>query len=105
MSSQRRDASAALRLRLVGGLLGLVVFAIGFRLVWLHVVTTETLKGIGDEITIRYETQRAHSGLITDRLGQPLAVSTPVAAVAVRQKRLTDSAWSEQLGLILGMDP
>ena len=105
MSSQRRDASAAWRLRLVGGLLGLVVFAIGFRLVWLHVVTTETLKGIGDEITIRYETQRAHRGLITDRLGQPLAVSTPVAAVAVRQKRLTDSAWSEQLGLILGMDP
>lgn len=104
MTVKTRDAAAAWRLRLVGGLLAAVVFAIGFRLVWLHVVTTETLKGIGDEITIRYEPHRAHRGLITDRTGQPLAVSTPVAAIAVRQKKLTDPTWADQLGLILGMD-
>ncbi len=105
MSQVTRQAASSWRLWIVGSALSLVFLAIGARLVWLHVFETQHLRGIGDEITIRYEKIPAYRGIISDRTGQPLAVSTPVAAVAVRPKKLVDPAWAEKLAPWLETTP
>jgi len=64
-----------------GSVLGvflLVVAALGWRLVDLHVVDNEFLRKQGDVRTIRVESIDAHRGVVSDRYGEPLAVSTPV---------------------------
>lgn len=67
-----------------GSVLGvflLVVAGIGWRLVDLHVVDNDFLRKQGDVRTIRVESIDAHRGVVTDRHGEPLAVSTPVQTV------------------------
>ncbi len=59
----------------------LVAAALAWRLVDLHVVDNEFLRKQGDVRTIRVETIDAHRGVISDRLGEPLAVSTPVQTI------------------------
>src|SRR5690554_6576265 len=51
---------------------------ISWRLVDLQVVDNEFLRQQGDVRTIRVESIDAHRGVVTDRHGEPLAVSTPV---------------------------
>lgn len=104
MSQPIRQASKGWRLWMVGSLIGLGFLAIGTRLVWLHVLETEHLRDLGDEITIRYEKIPAYRGMIADRSGQPLAVSSPVAAVAVRPKLFSDPDWAQKLAPLLDMD-
>ena len=60
------------------GVFLIVVGALGWRLVDLHVVDNEFLRQQGDVRTIRVESIDAHRGVITDRHGESLAVSTPV---------------------------
>lgn len=55
-----------------------VAGVIGWRLVDLHVVDQAFLREQGDVRTIRVESIDAHRGMVTDRHGEPLAVSTPV---------------------------
>ena len=105
MSTQIRQASSRWRLWFVGTILGLIVTTVCGRLVWLHVFETQHLRDISDEITIRYQKIPAYRGMITDRFAQPLAISTPVAAIAVRPKKLADSAWPETLAPFLHTDP
>lgn len=62
----------------VVGVFLVVVAALGWRLVDLHVVDQEFLRHQGDVRTIRVDSIDAHRGMITDRYGEPLAVSTPV---------------------------
>ena len=104
MSQPIRQASKGWRLWMVGSLIGLGFLAIGTRLVWLHVFETEHLRDLGDEITIRYEKIPAYRGMISDRSGQPLAVSSPVAAVAVRPKKFSDPEWAQKLAPLLDTD-
>lgn len=59
----------------------LVIAALAWRLVDLHVVDNEFLRKQGDVRTIRVETIDAHRGVISDRHGEPLAVSTPVQTI------------------------
>lgn len=47
------------------------------------------LQGQGDARTVRKETIPAHRGMITDRNGQPLAVSTPVVSIWVNPQHLS----------------
>ena len=64
-----------------GSVLGvflLVILALGWRLVDLHVVDNDFLRKQGDVRTIRVESIDAHRGVVSDRYGEPLAVSTPV---------------------------
>ncbi len=64
-----------------GSVLGvflLVIVALGWRLVDLHVVDNDFLRKQGDVRTIRVESIDAHRGVVSDRYGEPLAVSTPV---------------------------
>jgi cell division protein FtsI (penicillin-binding protein 3) len=104
MSGPKRQASNRWRLRFVGTVLSLLVLTVCGRLVWLHVFETQHLKDLGDEITIRYQKIPAYRGMITDRFAQPLAISTPVAAIAVRPKKLIDSSWPEKLAPLMDAD-
>lgn len=72
---------AAWRFGSVLGLFLMVVGVLGWRLVDLHVVDNEFLRKQGDIRTIRVETIDAHRGVVTDRYGEPLAVSTPVQTI------------------------
>ena len=101
MSANERLASSRWRLWLVGLALGLLASIVCGRLVWLHVLETRNLRDISDEITIRYQKIPAYRGMITDRFAQPLAISTPVAAIAARPDKLTDSSWPETLAPLM----
>ncbi|KKN00482.1 hypothetical protein LCGC14_1137320 [marine sediment metagenome] len=78
MSQKIAAGLKAWRFGTVLGVFLLVVFALGWRLVDLQVVDNDFLRKQGDVRTIRVETIDAHRGVITDRYGEPLAVSTPV---------------------------
>ncbi len=83
-STWSQRLAAGLKAWRYGSVLGvflLVVGALGWRLVDLHVVDNEFLRKQGDVRTIRVESIDAHRGVITDRHGESLAVSTPVQTV------------------------
>lgn len=72
--------------------LGLFVMGCGAlvgRLVFLNVTEREFLQEQGDARSIRGEQMPAYRGLVYDRHGEPLAVSTPVVAVATDPSRNT----------------
>src|SRR3990167_5045986 len=94
------------RFRLVLGLLGIMVAAICWRIIDLQVVDRAFLKGQGDARSVRHIPIPAHRGLITDRNGEPLAVSTPVTTLWANAKELqvAKDKWP-QLAAALGQDP
>ncbi len=79
------------RFRLVLALLGLMVAAIGWRIVDLQVLDHDFLQEQGDARSVRHIPIPAHRGLITDRNGEPLAVSTPVTTLWANPKELLAS--------------
>ncbi|MDD2057490.1 penicillin-binding transpeptidase domain-containing protein [Pseudomonas sp. GD03860] len=76
------------RFRVVIGLLALMVGAIAWRIIDLQVVDRDFLKGQGDARSLRHIPIPAHRGLITDRNGEPLAVSTPVTTLWANPKEM-----------------
>jgi cell division protein FtsI (penicillin-binding protein 3) len=88
-------------------LLVLLALLIG-RVAWLQVMDTERgrdfLQGQGDARSIRTSTIPAHRGIITDRHGEPLAVSTPVKSIWADPGKLLHQAerWGA-LANVLGM--
>ncbi|MDD0998407.1 penicillin-binding protein 2 [Pseudomonas sp. TNT2022 ID1044] len=94
------------RFRLVLGLLGVMVAAICWRIIDLQVVDRDFLKGQGDARSVRHIPIPAHRGLITDRNGEPLAVSTPVTTLWANAKEMQQSKekWPA-LAAALGQDP
>ncbi|MCB4793269.1 penicillin-binding protein 2 [Pseudomonas sp. NP21570] len=93
------------RFRLVLTLLALLVGAIVWRIVDLQVMDQGFLKGQGDARSVRHIPIPAHRGLITDRNGEPLAVSTPVTTLWGNPKELqaAKSRWPD-LAKALGQD-
>lgn len=94
------------RFRVVVGLLALMVGAICWRIIDLQVVDRDFLKGQGDARSLRHIPIPAHRGLITDRNGEPLAVSTPVTTLWANPKEMQASRdrWP-QLATALGQNP
>jgi cell division protein FtsI (penicillin-binding protein 3) len=94
------------RFRVVLGLLGIMVAAICWRIIDLQVVDRDFLKGQGDARSVRHIPIPAHRGLITDRNGEPLAVSTPVTTLWANAKemQLAKEKWPA-LAAALGQDP
>lgn len=83
-----------------------VVGILSWRLVDLHVVDKEFLRTQGDARTVRVESIDAHRGMITDRNGEALAVSTPVQTLWVNPGEMNPG--DRRLGAmayILGIDP
>lgn len=75
------ETNSAWRYWFVLGCLALCASALFYRAVDLHVFEQAFLAEQGDARTIRFETIDAHRGMITDRNGEPLAVSAPVETV------------------------
>lgn len=61
--------------------LALAALALTYRALQLHVFEQSFLSNQGDIRSIRFEPLDAHRGLITDRNGEPLAISAPVETV------------------------
>ena len=74
-------------------MLGLVMLALGalaVRIVDLHVIDRTFLQGQGDARTLRTESISAHRGMITDRYGEPLAISTPVVSLWANPEQIPE---------------
>ncbi|MBX9756723.1 MAG: penicillin-binding protein 2 [Pseudomonadaceae bacterium] len=94
------------RFRLVLALLALMTAAIVWRIIDLQVVDHDFLQGQGDARSLRHIPIPAHRGLITDRNGEPLAVSTPVTTLWANGKELqAGKAQWPTLAAALGQEP
>ena len=94
------------RVLLVLFALFLGVLIIAWKLSTLHVLQSDFLKIEGDKRTIRNIPLVAHRGLITDRNGEPLAVSTPVQSIWVDPSKLVDAPGiTEELAAALELNP
>ena len=64
------------------------VLVIAWKVGMLHIAERDFLQDQGDARTIRTVPLVAHRGLITDRNGEPLAVSTPVQSIWVDPRKI-----------------
>ena len=97
---------ASWRMATVGGLLlaGLVVVA--GRAFYLQGLNTDYLQGKGDAVANRNLTLPAHRGMVSDRNGQPLAISAPVESLWARATELKLTApHLTQLAQVLEISP
>jgi cell division protein FtsI (penicillin-binding protein 3) len=69
------------------------------------VVDRDFLKGQGDARSLRHIPIPAHRGLITDRNGEPLAVSTPVTTLWANAKEMQVAKDRGRTGRCAGADP
>ena len=83
----------------------LCVAGLLFRVVDLQVLNKEFLQNHGDARALRVVEIPAHRGMITDRNGESLAISTPVNSIwAVPRKVMAADAKLDQLAKYLHMD-
>lgn len=80
------------RLRVMLGFWLLVLLALVARAVNLHVLQQEFLAEQGKERNLRVEPLAAHRGVIRDRQGKPLAVSTPVTSLWADPRAVLDAS-------------
>ena len=71
----------SMRIYLVGALVLLLSGGMATRLVYLQINDRVFLQNKGDKLTVRTEEINAHRGIIQDRRGKPLAVSTPALSL------------------------
>ena len=76
------------RLYLVLFVMFLCVVAIGWKVSALHIIDRDFLQSQGDARTIRTVPLVANRGVITDRNGEPLAVSSPVKSIWVNPQEI-----------------
>ncbi|MEW6132770.1 MAG: penicillin-binding protein 2 [Pseudomonadota bacterium] len=72
------------RMALVAGLLGAWFVTLGVRAAYLQGLNTDFLQGKGDAVASRRLAIPANRGMVLDRFGQPLAISTPVETLWAR---------------------
>jgi cell division protein FtsI (penicillin-binding protein 3) len=89
---------------LVLSVLSLAGLALVVRAVDLQVVRKDFLQDQGDARYLRVVSEPAHRGMITDRYGEPLAISTPVDSVWANPQELIEARESwPQLAKLLGL--
>jgi cell division protein FtsI (penicillin-binding protein 3) len=93
MSARNEQISYRGRRLLMLGVLAAAALLLVWRAVDLQVVRKDFLQGQGDARYLRVVSEPAHRGMITDRHGEPLAISTPV-----------DSVWANPPALIQARD-
>ena len=89
--NQTLNQASGWRLWLVWLALAAAVLALLWKLLTLLLVDGEFLQDQGDARTIRTEPLMAHRGMIVDRNGEPLAISTPVKSIWVNPRELSRS--------------
>ncbi len=93
------------RLYLVLFAMFLCVLAIGWKVSALHIVERDFLQSQGDARTIRTVPLVANRGVITDRNGEPLAVSSPVKSIWVNPQEIgAQHSEIARLAVELGLD-
>lgn len=86
-------------------LFGLAALLLLWRALGLQVFNKDFLQGEGDSRHLRVITMPAHRGMITDRNGEPLAISTPVDSVWANPPELLGArAKLPALARLLGLD-
>ena len=101
MSGRVREPGYVFRKWFVLVLFAIAAMAVASRVFYLQILNKDFLKNEGDARAVRSVTIPAYRGMITDRNGEPLAVSTPVASVwAVPGKVLASGA---DLGELAGL--
>lgn len=114
MSQERRGGTSRqqpIAPPLAGGRFLFILLAIGLasailigRITLLQVIDRPFLQSQGDARTLRHETIPAHRGMITDRNGEPLAISTPVVTLWANPQELpSDAIQRVVLAQALGM--
>ncbi|MCH4810228.1 peptidoglycan D,D-transpeptidase FtsI family protein [Vreelandella neptunia] len=114
MRSERRGGTsrqAPIAPPLGGGRFVFILLAIGLasailigRITLLQVIDRPFLQSQGDARTLRHEAIPAHRGMITDRNGEPLAISTPVVTIWANPQELPEDAIQRvMLAQALGM--
>jgi cell division protein FtsI (penicillin-binding protein 3) len=94
------------RLTLVGVFFALVAVSLVARAVQLQVLNKDFLNQQADTRHLRTEKISAHRGTITDRNGEPLAISTPVDSIWANPQKLAPAVDRvPKLARILGIDP
>ncbi|MFQ5546548.1 MAG: peptidoglycan D,D-transpeptidase FtsI family protein, partial [Acidiferrobacterales bacterium] len=104
MSRRVQAGSHPVRYWIVLTLLVSGLAVIGARAAYLQVVVSDYLQRQGDARYLRTVTDNAHRGMILDRNGEPLAISTPVKSVWIHPATFANSrdhwpALSKLLGL------
>lgn len=104
MSTDKKLAFSG-RHRLVGVLLLGFFGSMAARAVYLHVIDQEFLRKQGDARMLRVEPIAAHRGILRDRNGLPLAVSTPVVSIWLNPKEAISGKLDiNRLAQVLDMD-
>ena len=94
------------RATLVAVFFSLMVVSLAARAVHLQVFNRDFLNREGDTRHLRTEKILAHRGTITDRNGEPLAISTPVDSIWANPKELAPAVDEvPKLARVLGVDP
>jgi len=93
------------RLAIISLLLVFLTFVLVWREIDLHVVSKDFLKTQGDARYLREVTEPADRGMILDRNGEPLAISTPVLSVWANPQELIKARgdWA-RLCAVLNID-
>ncbi len=105
MQRESSTAQHAIRLRIVLVMLLLAAVGLIARAVELQLVDHGFLADQGDSRYTRVMQITAHRGTITDRYGEPLAVSTPVDSVWANPQELSQAGdWLPQLARALQRD-
>jgi cell division protein FtsI (penicillin-binding protein 3) len=93
------------RVTLVLAFFGLVAASLVARAVYLQVLDKDFLNEQADTRHLRTEKILAHRGTITDRNGEPLAISTPVDSIWVNPKEFASAVDNiPELARALGVD-
>ncbi|MGB0466947.1 MAG: peptidoglycan D,D-transpeptidase FtsI family protein [Pontibacterium sp.] len=106
MSEEQKgmQVSKGWRLGLMLGILAVILLAICLKMILLYVQDQVFLQDQGDARSLRVVQIPAHRGMISDRNGDPLAVSAPVATVWADPKIMNlQHASLGKLALYLGM--
>lgn len=102
--SKKIHQVAAWRLQLVRVAFIALVLALSWRLADIQVLNPDFLRDQGDARHVRQVPTSAHRGMILDRHGEPLAISTPVHSVWVNpQEFKADSKKLAKLTKTLGL--
>jgi cell division protein FtsI (penicillin-binding protein 3) len=105
-TKQQTARRIKLRVSLVTAFFGLVALSLVARAVQLQVFNKDFLNQQADTRHLRTEKISAHRGTITDRNGEPLAISTPVDSVRANPKELAPAVESvPKLARALDIDP
>lgn len=103
-TSSRRQGFQAQRYYVLLSLLLCATVALTWRMVDLHVFNHTFLKAQGDARIVRTSVVNTYRGMITDRHGEPLAISTPVDSVWAQPQVLLSSKRYPEIVPILELE-